>query len=43
MPADPSFDGLSSTLVREKLRGGEALEDCLPLAVIEWLKAHDRL
>lgn len=34
MPADPAFDGLSSTLVREKIRQGESLEGCLPEAII---------
>ena len=42
MPADPAFDGLSSTLVREKLRRGESLEGSLPDAVIRWLSEHPR-
>ena len=42
MPADPAFDGLSSTLVREKIRAGESLIDYLPEAVIEWINAHPR-
>ena len=42
MPADPAFDGLSSTLVREKLRRGEPLEGYLPNAVIQWLSEQSR-
>ena len=42
MPADPAFDGLSSTLVREKLRRGEPLEGYLPDAVIQWLSEQSR-
>ena len=42
MPADPAFDGLSSTLVRGKIACGESLEDCLPPAVIQWIAAHPR-
>lgn len=34
MPADPAFDGLSSTLVRERIRKGEPLAGYLPEAVI---------
>ena len=30
LDADPSWDHLSSTLVREKLRGGEPTDECLP-------------
>lgn len=42
MPADPAFDGLSSTLVRGKLSRGESVEDCLPRAVARWIAAHPR-
>ena len=42
MPADPAFDGLSSTLVRERIRVGESLIGYLPEAVIEWLSEHSR-
>lgn len=42
MPADPAFDGLSSTLVREKLRRGEPLEGYLPDEVIHWLSEQSR-
>ena len=42
MPADPAYDELSSTLVREKIRRGEALDGCLPDAVIRWLYEHPR-
>ena len=41
MPADPAFDGLSSTLVRERIRSGEPLEGYLPDAVIQWLSGHE--
>ena len=43
MPADPAFDGLSSTLVRERIRKGESLSGYLPEAVIRWLAEHSRL
>lgn len=42
LPADPAFDGLSSTLVREKIRKGESLEGCLPEAVIRRISEHFR-
>jgi pantetheine-phosphate adenylyltransferase len=40
MPADPAFDGISSTLARERMRKGESLEGILPAAVIDWINAH---
>ena len=43
MPADPAFDGLSSTLVREKIRQGESLDGCLPEAVIRLITEQTRL
>lgn len=42
MPADPAFDGLSSTLVRERIRAGESLIGYLPEAVINWISEHSR-
>ena len=42
MPADPAFDGISSTLARERMRKGASLEGILPAAVIEWINAHPR-
>lgn len=42
LPADPAFDGLSSTLVRERIRRGEPLDDCLPEAVIRYVSEHFR-
>ncbi len=42
LPADPAFDGISSTLAREKLRTGESLSDILPEVVIQWINAHPR-
>ncbi|MBO5898771.1 MAG: pantetheine-phosphate adenylyltransferase, partial [Clostridia bacterium] len=35
LPADPQFDGISSTLVRERLAKGEAVDDLVPPAVAE--------
>lgn len=40
MPADPALDGISSTLVREKLAAGEALDELLPAPVIAYIRAH---
>ena len=40
LPADPIYDGISSTLAREKLRAGEDLTEVLPDAVIQWINAH---
>lgn len=42
MPADPAFDGISSTLARQYLRQGEPTEGILPEAVIQWIHAHPR-
>ena len=42
MPADPAFDGISSTLARERMKRGESLEGILPAAVIAWINAHPR-
>ena len=42
MPADPAFDGISSTLARERMERGESLEGILPLPVIQWIDAHPR-
>ena len=42
MPADPAFDGISSTLARARMRTGESLEGILPAAVIEWIREHPR-
>lgn len=33
LPADPAFDHISSTLVRERLEAGESIDDLVPLAV----------
>ncbi len=40
MPADPAYDGLSSTLVRERIRSGEPLTGYLPEPVIALIKAY---
>jgi pantetheine-phosphate adenylyltransferase len=42
MPADPAFDGISSTLARRRLVAGESVEGILPEAVIQWILAHPR-
>lgn len=42
MPADPAFDGISSTLARERMKRGESLKGILPEAVIAWINAHPR-
>lgn len=42
MPADPAFDGLSSTLVREQIRRGAPLTGYLPQPVIELIEAYQR-
>lgn len=42
LPADPAFDGISSTLARERLRAGESLSGILPEAVTHWINAHPR-
>ena len=42
MPADPAFDGLSSTLVRERIRRGEPLDGYLPDPMIPLLEAIRR-
>ena len=42
MPADPAYDGISSTLARACLERGESLEGILPEAVISWITAHSR-
>ncbi len=42
MPADPAFDGISSTLARQRLTAGGSVEGILPDAVIQWILAHPR-
>ncbi len=42
LPADPAFDGISSTLARERMRAGERVADILPTQVIEWINARER-
>lgn len=42
MPADPAYDGISSTLARARLERGESLDGILPEAVISWIQAHPR-
>lgn len=40
LPADPAYDGVSSTLVRQKILDGEELSNYLSFSVIEWLKEN---
>lgn len=42
MPADPALDGISSTLVRERLANGEPIEDLVPSAVAVHIREHTR-
>ena len=42
LPADPAFDGLSSTLVRERIARGEDLTGLLPEAVIRRIAEYSR-
>jgi pantetheine-phosphate adenylyltransferase len=37
LPADPQFDAISSTLVRERLSRGEAIDDLVPSAVAQMI------
>ena len=43
LPADPAFDHVSSTLVRQKMTDGEDLSDCMSYAAIAWLKENKLL
>ena len=38
LPADPKFDHISSTLVREKIEAGESTEDILPAKVAAYIR-----
>lgn len=42
LPADPAYDGLSSTLVRRRLEAGELVDDCLPPVVAAYIREHTR-
>ncbi|MBE6557473.1 MAG: pantetheine-phosphate adenylyltransferase [Ruminococcaceae bacterium] len=42
LPADPSFDGVSSTLARQMLREGQDLSGILAPEVIQWINTHPR-
>ncbi len=42
MPADPAYDGISSTLVRQKLMRGESTEGLVPAAVAAYMQEHIR-
>ncbi len=41
LPADPTLDGISSTLAREKIKTGEELSAILSSSVIQWLKENN--
>lgn len=43
LPADPAFDGISSTLVRSRMAAGEDLSAYLSPAVIAWLREHKKI
>ena len=38
LPADPAFDHISSTLVRERIAAGEVLDDLVPSAVAAYIR-----
>ncbi len=42
MPADPAYDGISSTLVRKKILRGEPIADLVPSAVADYIQEHIR-
>ena len=42
LPADASFDGISSTLARQMLKKGQDLSGILPPQVIQWINTHPR-
>ncbi len=42
MPADPAFDDISSTLVRERLSRREPVDDLVPAAVAAYIREHTR-
>ena len=42
MPADPAYDGISSTLARACMEKGKSLDGILPEIVISWIEAHLR-
>ena len=37
LPADPAYDHISSTLVRERIEAGESIEDIVPAAVAAYI------
>ncbi len=42
MPADPAFDGISSTRVRDRLSRGKPVDDLVPAAVAAYIQKHTR-
>ncbi len=42
MPADPAYDGISSTLVRQRLMRGEPTDGLIPDAVADYIREHIR-
>jgi pantetheine-phosphate adenylyltransferase len=37
LPADPAYDHISSTLVRERIEAGQSIDDIVPAAVAEYV------
>ncbi len=42
MPADPAYDSVSSTLIREKLANGEPIDGLVPATVADCIREHIR-
>ena len=38
LPADPAYDHISSTLVRERIEAGQSIDDIVPAAVAEYVR-----
>ena len=38
LPADPAYDHISSTLVRERIEAGQSIADIVPAAVAEYVR-----
>ncbi len=42
MPADSKYDGISSTLVRQRMAQGASVDDLVPTAVAAYIREHIR-
>lgn len=42
LPADPAYDHISSTLVRERIEAGQSIADIVPAAVAEYVRRMDK-